>query len=506
MIAQIDEWEKESEDLYSKLKRVIEQNLQYYYGNQTDVERIQGKNSKAVENRIFMATETMIPIATSRPPDIVVEPGDQDEQSQIDAQELQDILGYHIQRVNFQQLAERWARDIVLKRFGVFKVKWEKEIDDVGLEVIDPRRIRIPRYGKTKDKLPFLIEELELSYDTSLSFFGKEKAEELMKSGKKESDNKKRKKSFAIQECWTNDMVVWRSGNLLLKKSNNPYFDFKRPERNFFDAPQKPYVIKSLFETEESIIGDTDYVQQMISVQNNINIRKRQIENISGRVANPNLLIDSDVMSEEEARQITNEEGQIIYGKDAASGTKIRYEEPGNVPQYLFQDLEFSRREFDNIWGVHSTTRGEREGRETLGGRQLLKEADLGRIDLLARQLERAIDEIGEYWTQMIKMFYNDKRAFTLMGDEGVRFIQGFSSSKVGKVRPMVKPGSTLKEDEFARRQFGLLLWQNKAIGINTLYKMIKVSNIPEALRDFKETFGQQNAGAAPPEGGMIPQ
>ena len=210
-------------------------------------------------------------------------------------------------------------------------------------------------------------------------------------------------------------------------------------------------------------------------------------------------------MSEEQASNISNEEGLILYGKDIAKGDKFRYEAPGQVPEGVFRDLEFSRSEFDNIWGVHSTTRGEREGRETLGGRQLLREADLGRIELVARQLERALDGIAEYWTQLMKLFYTEERAFSILGEDGARFVKNFSGAKVSPVKPLIKPGSTLKEDEYAIQQKAILLWQNKAIGLKTLYKMIKLPDIAGALQDFQATYGQQQEGGGvePPVPGL---
>ncbi|MDZ4232054.1 MAG: hypothetical protein U1C72_02250, partial [Candidatus Pacearchaeota archaeon] len=121
LLTQIEKWEKESETYYERLKRVWEQNLAYYKGVQTGVERIVGNGSRAVENRVFMATETMIPIATSRLPEIVVRTGVDDEVSHQDAQDLQDVLGYHMERVGMQGLSERYVRDMILKRYGVFK-------------------------------------------------------------------------------------------------------------------------------------------------------------------------------------------------------------------------------------------------------------------------------------------------------------------------------------------------------------------------------------------------
>ena len=511
---QIDVWERESKTVYDALITIWGQNLKYYKGVQTGVELIAGRQSKAVENRVFMAVETMIPIATSRLPDIEVRSGAEDEKSQMDANDLQDIIGYHMERIRIQALAERFLRYMIVLRYGVFKVDWEN--DDVDLRVIDPRRIRIPKYGRTTLELKFILEDLELTYDDLVEYFGEKKANKVKADAPKSEINldvdkdphKVRKATFFVREAWTNDLVVWRAGNIILDKKENPFYNFKSKKKNFFEHPKKPYIIKSLFHTAESLIGDTDYIQQMISIQDNINIRKRQIEDIIAKVANPPLLVDSDTMSEEQASGITNEPGLILYGKDAAAGTKIRFEQPGQLPNYVFADLEGSRTTFDNIWGIHSTTRGERQGRETLGGRQLLRAADLGRIDLVARQLERALDEVADWWTQLIKLFYTEKKSFSIAGQDGTRFINNFTNKQVGNgVKLRLIAGSTLPKDEITQRQEAIQLWQLKAIGIRTLFKRLKMTNIPDAMDDFILTqsgqiFRQAQGGGM---GGGIP-
>jgi len=507
LLTQIESWVTESETFYSKLRPIWEQNLEYYGGIQTGVESLRGKTSRAVENRIFMAVETMIPIASSRLPDIEVRAGSEDEQAQMDANELQDILGYHMERVNIQGKSEQFLRDMITKRYGVFKINWDK--DDVDLIVRDPRKIRIPKFGRLIQDLAFIIEDLEMSYSQLVEKFGNKKAEEVRKEAPKVGitdngeEDQVRKATFTILEVWTNEMVAWKAGSIILDKKENPYFILKNKKKNWFTFPSKPYVIKSLFETDESMIGDTDYIQQMISIQDNINSRKRQIENVVAKVANPPLLIDSDTMSEEQAANITNEEGLIIYGKDAADGTKIRFEQPGQLPNDVFLDLEGSRSAFDNIWGIHSTTRGERQGKETLGGRQLLKAADLGRIDLLARQLERALDEVAGWWTQLIKLFYTEYKSFSIAGEGGTIFINNFTGDKVAKnTKLRVMAGSTLPKDEITQRQEAIELWQLKAIGVKTLYKRLKMSNVQAAVADFVET---QSGAIMQPKGGGQP-
>lgn len=531
LVTLLNQWDRESESVYSVLRGVWLENILYYNGVQTEVQNIRGRRSKAVENRLFMAIETIIPIATARLPEVEVRPPAdvQDEQALLDAQTTQDILSYHFENTRFQGKAEEWVRDMLVKRYGVFKVLWDKEKDDVDILRIDSRRIRIPKYGQTVRELAYVMEDLELQYETMVEMFGTAEADKIVTTapGRLNVGNmlvddisgynrrmQVRPTTYTVTEIWTNDYRIYRvpKQDYIVKKDRNPLYDFKNKKKNFFDKPSKPYVIEGLFATDESLIADTDYIQQTKFLQDNLNNRRRQTEDILSRTANPNLLIDSDVMSEEQAANITNDPGQILYGKDAASGTKIRFEAPGAISPGLFTDMQETRSAIDNIIGTHSTTRGEREGRETATGRQLLREGDLGRIDLIGRKLERAIDEIAEWWLQMMKMFYTEEKSFAIAGREGIRYITGFTGERIGQVKPRVKIGSTLKEDQAAITQKGIVLWQSKAIGIRTLYKMLGLPNMQDAIDDFVETQsgailqqGQapgQVPGVLPPAGG----
>lgn len=488
LINQIENWYKESEDIYSILEKIRKQNLDYYNGKQTDVEKIRGKRSRAVENRVWMAVETMVPIATSRLPDITVKSEKNDEKSQTIALDLQDIINLKFEENRIKEKSERWTRDMIMKRLGIWKIEWVQHRDDFEIIVRDPKHVRIPVYGANERDLKYIIDELELSDEQVIKKFGEDKLKKLKEATpENKGSDKVRKKNFKILETWTNDYVVWSSGKLILKKEDNPYFS-DNVNKNYIKEKTKPYVIGAVFKTKESMIPETDYIQQTIPIQDNINKRKRQIEDIAQKVANPMLLIDSQVMSEEKAATITNEEGLILYGKDAADGSKVRFENPGQLPAYVFNDLQESRGAFDNIWGVHSTTRGERQGKETLGGRMLLRQGDMGRIDLVARELERSYGKLAIWATHMIKMFYENNRTFNILGPDGLRFIENFRADEIGDVELIVKPGSTLPKDEISLRQEALQLWQQGAIGIKTLYKQLQLPNVDEAVNDFIET------------------
>ena len=313
LYAQAKLWIDESESYFNTFKKDIEKNIEYYKGNQTDVGKIYGNVSKAVENRIWMASEHTIAMATSRIPEIVTRSIDEAEASQQEAYDTQEVLNYHMERLDMRFKSERFVRDMIVKRFGVFKVFWNKETDDVDCEWRDARRIRVPKFGVDLNAAKYVIEELEMSYEGIEDYFGEDVAEKLLNLPR-DVNNQIRPKNFKVYEIWTNDFVVWIAGSGVLKKQTNPYYDYSNKKNNFLNRPRKPFVIKSLFELDEAIIGSTDYVQQVIPEQDAINKRKRQIEDIVEKVSNPYLLVDSQTMTEEEASNITNEPGSILYG------------------------------------------------------------------------------------------------------------------------------------------------------------------------------------------------
>lgn len=514
LVVLIKGWIEESKSYYEIILDVIKKNVEYYLGNQTEVHKIRGKNSKAVENRVFMATETIIPIITSQPPDMVAQPANDDEQANINANLLQKSLMYHYERIGLKEISESWVRNLILKRFAVYKMDWSSKDDDLCVKSIDPKRIRMPKFGATVNDKPYILEELEMSYKGVKDFFGQKYADELLKQSGGEEGNpevKKRKSTFVIWEAWTDDFVVWMAGGNILKKQDNPWYNFKDETQNYFDSPRKPFIIKSIFQTDETLVGDTDLVTQVIPMQDNINKRKRQIENLSAKVANPPLLIDSDVMDEETAAGITNEEGLIIYGKDVAQPGKVRFETPGQVPSYLFDDLISSRTEFDNLFGTHSTTRGEKSRQPTLGQDILARQADLGRIDLIRRRWDAAIGEVAEYMTQIMSVWYDKDKVIKILGDDGE--ISEFRKDNIEKgAKIVVRAGNAIPTDEVSQRAESVNLFQLGVLDPLSLYEKLKYPNPVKTFsrlaqfrsgQMFAEYSGQ---GAAPAQSGMAGQ
>jgi hypothetical protein len=520
LLALSKQWERESGDYHDYLKRIQDTNEQYYVGNQTQMDRIPSHKCNAVQNQIFMGVETIVPIVTANPPQFIVSPAQETEPSQQLADSLQEILKSQYKTRGVKKVLKQAVRHMLLYRFGVIKVFWDEYIDDWNLKAVRPQRIWIPKYGQTEDELPFIIEKIDMTISEIGEYFG-DKMKEAVKKSMTKIEEGKYDAAVTVWECWTNDFVFWRYGNIILKKQKNPYFDFEGRKKkttdimgnaveedvfyNHFRRPRKPYIFLSLFKTGKSVVGDTTLIEQGIPLQDVINTILRQVVNNAKKMGNAAWMIDSEVMEEEKAKNaITNEEGIIIYGSGAANENLLRRESPPPLPAYIPNTQLMAQNAFDNIFGTHSTTRGERSEPETLGGRIMLKQGDISRSGDPVEEVDYAVAEIGSWATQLMKLYYNSSKTVKIYGQNGLSFIT-FSRDKIEDgIEVLVETGSTLQVDEVSRRNEAVQLFQIGALDPITLYERLKFPNPQEAAeRLFRWQTGQLIPGQTPPQAGQ---
>jgi hypothetical protein len=489
----INFWMKESSNLHEEMKRVQDENEKYYKGIQTKKGEIPNHQSDAVDNRIFTSIETIVPIITTNPPQFVAEPAQNTEESEMLSNAVEQMLSAQYSIKNVRDKLREAIRYMLLYRLFCIKVYWDETIDDVNLKAIKPQRIWVPPYGLTTDELPYIIEKIDMTFEEIEYYFGKDVLKNIGEMAQNPDDEKSIiERVRTIWEVWTDDMVVWKYGNLILKKQPNPYWDWEGTQGdneealrffNHFASTKKPYIIRSPFSLGNCIIGDTDLIQQGIPLADIINTHVRQITNCANKTGNPRLLIDSSVMSQEEAGQITNAPGQILMGDGIADQNKFRYEDVKPLPNYIFENMVHAERELDNIMGTHSTTRGERSEPETLGGRLLLKQQDYGRIGDIVGILESAVTEIGNWFVQLFKLYYDKTMTVKLFGENGIKFVSLTRDQIEDGLEIIIKAGSTLPTDEISKHNEALQLWQMGVLDPITLYERLKFPNPDETAQ-----------------------
>jgi len=120
----INGWVKESRSYHDVLKQKQDEMVEYYKGNQTDVAEIAAFNSNSVYNRIYEATETIIPAVTGSAQQFIAIPGEENELSAKRALKVQKVLSRKYDDLEIMRHLENSTRDIILKRYGVLKPFW----------------------------------------------------------------------------------------------------------------------------------------------------------------------------------------------------------------------------------------------------------------------------------------------------------------------------------------------------------------------------------------------
>lgn len=495
-------WLKDSETYHNQI--LIQQKIaeEYYKGNQTDRDFVPNYNTNTVENRIFEAIETIVPVATQRPHQFVVLPGSEAETSVDRANSLQKVLTRKYETLEMQRKLEETTRNFILYRFGVMKWEWGYEKDDVEVRVIDPRLILVPRMRLDPHDLPYKIEIQEYTKREMEEYWPKVKIDELSPEERIDTGTREpKKKLYRVYECWAyGEMVVWFCSNKVLEKKANPYYDFKGTEKsyiqktkkgakiskklvfsNVLDRPTDPYVFFTTYKVGDEPFGSVSLAEVAIPIQDAINRQKRAIIDNLRRMGNGQVYLDADAMSEEEAGNITDEVGAIIRGEQLASGNKIKREPGTPLPAAHFSNLQHSESVFDNLMGVHSATRGNASA-GTLGQDIISRQQDFTRIDLITRILNRGVAKLAMGLVQLMKMYYTETQVVKILGEEGaVEFVRLNRDDIEDYIEIIVKSGDTLPMDKVSLRTEAVQLWQLGALDPVTLFERLEFPNPAKA-------------------------
>jgi hypothetical protein len=479
LVDTVNSWVKESESYHQELLKAQEASLKYYRGDQTDRDQIPEYNSNVVHNRIFEGAETIVPIISGQAHEFVAMPGNESEVSLMLAQKVQNVLQLKFEDLDIRERIEEVVRDVVLKRFGCLEYFWDFDKDDVGVEVLDPRTILIPKLRTNPEGLPYVIKILEFTDQELMEQFDLKKEEILsndreIDTGTQDSDVKTRQ----VYEVWTDLYVVWKLGDKILRKEANPNWNFDGD--NFLQKPEIPIVFIAPFRTGEAPISSISLAEVVMPIQDDINDQKRQINNNLKKMGNGQIYLDDDTVEEEKEDEITSEPGLIIRGKGIASENRIKREPGLPLPASHFQNLIESNSSFDAVFGVQPAVRGAAQS-PTLGGQIMNRQQNLTRIELLTREMNRGTDRLVNGVVQLMKLYYNERRVFKMIGkNEAIMFFEFLNDDIENDLVIRAKSGRAFIADPEQRANRAIQLWQLGALDPLTLYREVGFPNPEE--------------------------
>jgi hypothetical protein len=428
----------------SRLRNAQAWNEEYYYGDQLKRIGLMPWQVPAIENRIFLSIETLIPLVTANAgdPDIRTLLGAPDDPSVDQSNFSADDIAAYIDTLtatlmydyNVAYRLKEKIRQIVrhwfMYRVGVGKYRFDPATNKIHFDVVQPRNIILPAKDQPQN---WVAEYKEDTIADLLTLFPKAKKtiSDLFWTGEGDIPDSILGTTIGYHEYWRDTFVAWRLNEQILDKKLNPNWDWDGETRevgkrtqilptgvmiksirdsvqyNVLPNPRHPYFFFNYFRISGTQFDDTGYIEQARPVQDLINKRKRQIAAIAD---DSGLVIASgDGIKQEEFDKYDGSPRSKLWISSGNPNTTVARLPGGQVTQTMLNDLQDSREASDNIFGTQAVTRGQNQsGAESGVARQILHQADVTRVGPLAERVEDMLQEIYLYDIQMRMMFTDE--------------------------------------------------------------------------------------------------
>jgi hypothetical protein len=505
-----------SDTVWDTIERTYKQNTAIYENKADWLQNIPHKRKPYTvqANRVFVNMEAVINSLIANPAGLNVLPARTGVENQEFARKLETFLQKKFSDLNVKEDIRMALRNLYFGRLLVIKPFWNTLIDDFDFRAIDPRNIRISKNAKDERGSDFAIEKIPDNLCSLIERFPAKKDELMKKFGiTDEVQLFIKNPDVTYYESWINDYIIFSIENIVLDCIPNPYWDWEgimitdeeekeletlngenRRQKlqdikleqgqrtqgdgyskeegkegsmdaikgsdgmykpyfyNHFDAPRKPYIIATIFNNENTPIGRTDFISLVASLQMSVDKRKMDIDE-NCELVNGIVKVDSAVMGKSDAQRIRWETRGIIWGKGVKDGVTREVGTP--LPAMVFDDMNDSRNEIDNIMAASSAFKGEREGQETKAGRLALIQQSYLRLNELVQVVDFVYKEMFNWSMQLAKTRYTERHYAKGLGQEdGQEVIDMIQDDFESGTEITIIAGKTLpKDDEFKFEQ-----------------------------------------------------
>lgn len=459
-----------------RLKKRQSKNKMYFEGDQLDLTSLRDDQEKWVENAILRNIETLIPIITSRVPELSVTPAYKNDKTRGYAQDIRRIDQTEWETLQGMQVkVSSGIRNHQKNLVGCYQIGYDPDTDTFWTDEIPATEVKI---SKHKDFLVRYIKDKDLGY--LLDMYPNKKNAILGYYGWSDSTLTKKLRSSPVEfiQAWTNEFVAWRLGqDVMLEVAPNPHWDRKgqdfsamQPDGtpnhqkvyfNHLKKPKMPFLFLSHINTTGHAYDDTTILEQAIGLQNWINKRKRQIgENADA--ANGVWVTSGDFISQEEFEKVEGGINEKIWLENGLPANGIARITGLSLEDFVYNDLVDSRNALNELMGVNAATLGTQTNNKTLGKDVMDRQQSMGRADGYVRDgIEKFAQEWYDYMYHMYLVYKTDETSIAIPEDDDFeteniifsRSIVPVIQKKNGDMIPVpmvlrVRQGSTLPRDE----------------------------------------------------------
>lgn len=475
------------------------ENESYWMGRQFSADK---GDRPLVDNVIFEALETFLPIATRPKADPVVEADNTDVGNAL-AQKVRQMLAYLSDKLAYNLKMKQVVRYWALYRLGVMKVGWSMKENDITCQAIRPQKLVLdPKATIQEGEYDgyYIGEYLEdMASDLLLRF---PKKAQFIK------DKVKDKMGTTVQYLmWTtDDYVFWTLEDEVLAKNKNPHWNYDAegqpqmdqfgqmgapqqiPGQNHFNNRKKPYIFLSFFNLGKQPHDDTNLIEQNLPLQDLINKRLSQIDKNADN-ANGGVLVSGDAFTEQQADKLSRaiRNGGVGWVPTGDPRAVVLRDSGATLPPFIYQSLQDYRGELRNIFGIRGSSPQGLSGERTVRGKMFMQQQDQSRIGGgLASTLEEFSDLVYNWFVQLMYVYYDEPHFATVLGKERTQEYIKLTNQELGlKLSVGVKEGSMIPQDPVSKREEAMQLWTAQGIDPITFFDRLEFPNPREAAKNL---------------------
>lgn len=511
-------WKRVYNTYYGDIEGSQKTAFAYWIGSQNTEETGEIQSSRSlVDNLIFEAVETFIPIATRANPDPLVS-ADPSQQGQQLANDIKEALVHEADRMKFRKVLKRVLRHWIIYKLGVLKHSYNLKLDRIEIEAVNPKLMIFDKDGWVDEggnfKGQYLGQKMKLPASELAELFPKMEAKIMEKAkGKKGT-----KVEFISWWYKGTDNFYTMDDNTVLGKFLNPHWNYDSPDgtiegTNHLDEPMAPYTFLSIFSTGLQPHDETSLISQNVGLQDMINRRYRQIDD-NVRKMNNGLVVSSDFTAEQASQAASAmARGVAIRSASKNVSDSVMHVPVPPLPEQVFQMLNDGREQVKNIFGTSGSTPSGINEESTVRGKILTNQLDTSRIGGgITEYVEQVADTTYNYWVQMMFVHWTDPHYIVASGTvDGANLIQLKNTDFLAlkQLDITVKEGSLIPKDPLTQRNEAMDLWSAGAIDpINLgkkldmpdpqnyaeqllIWQMVQKGQLPPQA--YIPTFGQQN-------------
>jgi len=516
IISLVKAWKAAYSGYYGDVEPLQKKAYDYWIGKQkTDtLESVDGHDT--VDNLIFEAVETFLPIANRANPDPLVKSNNLDL-----AKNVKDALVDWADKQKLRMKLKKGTRNWVLSQLGVWKMSYNVLKDQIDCDVVDPKNLILDKDGHWDEAGLFTGEYIGEKKKKSASLLIEmfpDHEEQITSLAKGKMGTK-----LEYTEWWYHGTeVFYVIDNTVLGKFKNPNWNYDGEEKRIdpetqeevvtkiigknhkfgTNQPMAPYVGLVVFNTGEHPHDDTSLILQNIPMQDMVNKRFRQIDK-NADSQNNGALASGDAFTKEQAAEASTflRKGGTVWVPNGDINAAWKRDAAPSLPRDIFDQLRDSRDELRNIFGTSGSTPQGIQDENSVRGKILVSQQDSSRIGGgVTEYIEQCADTIYNFVVQFMYVYYDEPHYVESMGMSGAQETIAIRNTDFNEdVNVTVKDGSLIPKDPLTERNEAMDLWSANAIGLPELYQRL---DFADPMQSAKETLTWQMVaqGKLPPQ------